>query len=856
MDMSHLIRWVRRLVNTVRPGRAEAGLERELASHLALLEDEYERRGLSREAARRAARLALGGIEQTKERHRDARAFRWIDNVARDAVYATRMLRRHPVGTVTAVLSLAIAIGLNAAVFSVVDWVLLRPLPYPAAHELAHVLTTERASPAGPGGLTHAEFDALSGARGLRAAAAFTNTTRVLAGPGVEPVHVMVGRVAGDLFGTLGVDALIGRGFTAEEMTSGLPVVVLGDDLWQRSFGGGPAVTGQAISIDGVPHTVVGVMPAARGYPRDADIWRPFTRAERTSDDRELSALVRLGGGVTIRDATAEIASRVGGASDGTRVAWAEPMHRTDVIDVRTPLQALFAAAMLTLLVACANVAALVGARGADRAGEIAVRGALGATRTRLFTQLVTESCMLAVIGGALGLLLGRWTLDALVSMAPVALPRLSEISLDGRVLGLGVAATLLTGFAVGVAPALRLSRASVSSAANQLARHRTSSQHHARRALVLAQVAAAVVLTTGAGLLLRSLHYLVTQDQGFTADRLISVRVFPPRSYNGDVTQLFRDLAASADAVPGVDAVTWALRLPTQVGGLRPTVAVAGEREVRAIWRPVEPAFFATVGLRVTEGRGFEVSDKSGAPAVAIVNRAFVQEVLGGRSPLAMQLTSSFSDRSSTIVGVAADITPAGEPDRPAVYVPVEQSPIGEGHLLVRARIDPQSVMPALASRLRQTAPALPFDRVARVAAILEESRAVTRFLSQLAGMFAALALSLSMIGVYSLTAGEVAGRWREIAIRLALGASRREALWTVVRPCIIVLGAGAGIGLAGALGMGRALRSLLHGVAATDLRTLAAAALLLGVIGLIAAVAAAIGVLRAEPAATLRGE
>jgi putative ABC transport system permease protein len=851
-----MLRFLRRFVNSLFAGRADARFERELASHLALLEDEYQRRGLSAEAARRAARLALGGIEQTKERHRDARALRWLDDARRDAVYAVRMLRRHPIATAAATLSLAIAIGLNAAVFAVVDWVLLRPLPYPASDELVHVLTMDRASAASPDGLTGEEFGAVSRAASLKSAVAFTTTTRVLAGPAIDPVHVMVCRTAGDIFATLGVPPLVGRSFTEEEMQLGTAVVVLDYGLWQRSFSADRRVAGRVVSLDGAPHTIIGVMPPARGYPRDAELWRPMTRAERASDDRELSVVARVGHGTTVAAAATELTGLVAAGSKDRRAAWVSEMHASDVGALKSSLQFLLAAALLTLLVACANVAALVGARGADRAGEIAVRTALGATRARIFAQLIVESIVLALAGGALGLLLGRWTLDALVATAPVALPRLVEISLDGRVLALGVAATVLTGVMVGVAPALRLSAPSRASVLNRLAWHRASGRPHARRALVLAQIAVAVLLTTGAGLLIRSLHYLVSQNHGFRPDELVAVRVFPPRSHGIDVPQLFRHLAATAATVPGVDAVTWSMRLPTQVGGLSATVQVAGEREARAVWRPVAPNYFDIVGIPLIAGQAFQAADRYGAASVAIVNRRFVRDLLGGRSPLGRQLVSSFANRPFQIVGVAGDISPAGESDRPAVYVPAEQSPIGEGHLLVRTHIDARQVMPALADRLRREAPALPFDRVSRVGAVLEDSRAVTRFLSQVAGAFAGLALLLSMIGVYGLTAGEVAARWRELAIRLALGASRREALWTVIRPCVVVLAAGATLGLLGATGIGPVLGSLLSGVAPTDLATLVAAPMLLAGIGMVAAMVAAIGVLRAEPGATLRRE
>ena len=298
-------------------------------------------------------------------------------------------------------------------------------------------------------------------------------------------------------------------------------------------------------------------------------------------------------------------------------------------------------------------------------------------------------------------------------------------------------------------------------------------------------------------------------------------------------------------------------MRLPTQVAGLRTSVRVIGEPELnaRAVWRPVSSTYFETVGIPITAGRHFSAADMRGAPPVALVNTTFARDLLGGRPALGVRLATSFVDEPLSVVGVVGDVTPAGEADRPAVYVPVEQSPIGEGHVLVRTQSDPRSVIPTLTARLRRIAPDLPLDRVGRVAEALEESRAVTRFVTQLAATFAALALLLAMIGVYGLTAGDVSARWNELAIRLALGASHRDVLLTVIRPCAAVLGAGTVPGTAGAVGAGRGLASLLQGVSPADLPTLVAAPFVLAGVGILAAMAAAGRVLQADPAVTLRG-
>ena len=620
------VRFLHRLIDLVRPHRADADLEREIGTHLTFLEDEFRRRGQPPHEARRSARLALGGVEQTKERHRDARTWRWLDAAWRDALYAVRMLRRQPVTTAAAVLSLAVGIGLNAAVFTVVDWVLLRPLPYPAPHELVRVFTAGTAPVTGPAALTYGEFERFKSAESLQSAAAFSTATRIMAAPGVDPIHVAIARVAGDLFTTLGTRPDTGRAFSPEEIDSGAPVVILAHDVWQRRFAGDRGIVGRPVTIDGEPNTVVGVMPAVHGYPAGAEVWRPL-RAVESDDkkDRELQMLGRLRADATVARASAELATMARADSNGARDAWADDLQRTDTGVVHAALQALFGAAMLTLLIACANVAALVGARGAGRAGEMAVRAALGATRGRVLAQVVVECLVLAVAGGAFGLLIGNWALTILLAMAPAGLPRLALISLDARIVGVGLAATVATGLAVGILPALQLSRLSQASGFARSGWQRATPRGGGRRVLVLAQVAIAVVLTAGAGLLTRSLQHLVTIDHGFAPDQLVAVDLDLPRAFNGDVRQLFHDLVAASETVPGVRSATVAMRLPTQVAGLRTRVRLSGERELAspATLRPVSPTFFDTVGMRVTTGRGFADTDSQRAPRVAIVNAA-----------------------------------------------------------------------------------------------------------------------------------------------------------------------------------------------------------------------------------------
>ncbi|HJZ95587.1 MAG TPA: FtsX-like permease family protein, partial [Candidatus Solibacter sp.] len=460
-----------------------------------------------------------------------------------------------------------------------------------------------------------------------------------------------------------------------------------------------------------------------------------------------------------------------------------------------------------------------------------------------------TESLLLSLTGGGLGLLLGNWTLGFLVNIAPRTIPRLAEISLDARVAGFGLLAAIVTGIAAGLAPAMRLSRLA---AGLHRSGNRVTLRSTGRRALVLLQVAIAVVLTAGAALLTQSLQHLIAIDNGFAADHLIGADLYW-RGVNADSREIVQHLLAEASAVPGVKSVAVSGVLPTHVIWLRTSVGRAGSADVaqKAVWRPVSAGYFDTAGIPILAGRPLNSSDSQLSSPIAIVNRTFVRVVLGGGSALDTRLATSFKKEPLTIVGVVGDITPAGEPDLPSIYVPAEP---GGGNLLVRTAGDPRAVLPVLTARLHAAAPEIAMDRVHRLAETLEAGRAVTRFTTLLVATFAGIAFLLSMIGVYGLVASEVSARWRELAIRLTLGATQTETLWTVMRPCAFVVGGGGATGVLGALGVGPALGSLLQGVASSDVLTLAIAPALLGVVGMLAAIVAAARVLRADPATTLR--
>jgi putative ABC transport system permease protein len=789
------------------------------------------------------------------EHIRSGPSFR-TEGVGRDLRYAVRALAGRPLGSAAAIATIAIGIGLNAAVFSIVDWILIRPLPYAAPDALVRVFSGPPAGAAGGTDVTYSEFATLSTTAALQSSAAFSTVTRVLASRGVEPVHVLVARVSGDLLGTLGAYPAVGRPFDPRELASGSPVVIVSDALWRSRFAG-DAVVGRAVTIDGQPHTIVGVTRAGLGCPRDADVWRPITAGEREDDDRENVMIGRLSPGISRERATHELEALGRAITVPARRVWIEGMHQTEVRDVRLALIALLASSALILVMASANVAALVGARSAERGGEMALRGALGASPGRLVRQLLIEHLVLATAGGFAGLLAGRWALAYLVSLAPQGLPRAGEIALDARVVACGIAATLAVGLFIGVRPALRAARADLQSCLAISNTTRTT-RRTAGRLLVTLQTALAVVLTVSAVLLARSLQHLVRIDDGFAASRLLAVDLNQRGAVTGDERELYRNLVDAAESLPGVQSAAVALQLPLRTVGPRVSVSVRGSRASqpppKVTFRAVSSRYFSTTGIPLVEGRMFTERDTRAAPVVGIVNAAFVRDVMGGQSPLGATLIGEMTDRSLTVVGVVRDVTPAGERDRPALYLLSEQVRVAGGFLIVRTEGRPDGLVTALADRVGRVAPALARDRVYPLSDLLARGRAVTRFSTQLASGFAILALALAAIGIYSLTAAEVGSRWRELGIRLALGGAPRSAVWTVTRPAAASLFWGSAVGLAASVASARWMRALLHGVGATDLPTLTGVPVLLVAVSVVAAGLAAIRVLRADPASALR--
>jgi predicted permease len=523
---------------------------------------------------------------------------------------------------------------------------------------------------------------------------------------------------------------------------------------------------------------------------------------------------------------------------------------------VRAALLLVLGAAGLVLLVAAANVASLLGARGMDRAGEWAIRGALGAQRWQLARQLAVECALLAALGGLLGFLLGSWTLELVIRLAPAGLPRVDEIALDGRVALVSTAILLAVAGAVSVMPARVASRVDLRST---LATDspRGPRQRLGRRLLVGAQVTMAVVLTVGAVLLTRSLLRMMAVDHGFNPDGVSSISLTLRGTQPDEAVRLFRTLVDTANTVPGVQSAAVSFRLPTDVSGagLRTTARVDAAREpTTAMLRFVTSAYFETLGLPIQEGRAITATDTRQTPRIAVVNRAFVAAALDDGRAVDRSLSVDVVKDRIVIVGVAADATPGGVPDRPAIYMAYEQFAINAGSLLVRMDRPLADVLPSLLARLRTAAPGLAFDRVQTLDDTLAAGRAVARFNTLLASAFGLLATVLAIIGVYGLAASEVVSRHREAALRLALGATRAELLRSLMAPIARILIGALVVGVIGGSGLAVSIRASLEGMSPLDPIALMMVPALLLLIGVAAAAAAAWPLVRTDPAATLR--
>lgn len=810
-----------------------------------------------------------------------------MTDLVRDLRYSFRSLSRSPGLALAALLALGLGVGATAAIYTVVDAVLLEPLPYPEPDELVILIDSNpeagfprfAASPP-----NYADWK--EQARSFEAMAALSRANLVLNAPGADPERISGARVSDGFFAALGREPLHGRRFTPEEdLPGGEPVAILGHGLWTRRFGGDPGIVGRTVTVDGEARRVVGVMPEGFQFPREVDLWLPLA-IEIDPQQRGahyLSVLARLEDGVDLAAAQAEmtgIAARLEEAYPDANAGWTvnvHGLHDLMVEDIRPVLQVLGAAVLAVLLVVCANVANLLLVRAARREREMAVRTALGAGRGRLAVQLLTETLLLALGGGLLGLVVGVWGTRALVAMNADDIPRAGEIGLDPSVFFFTLAVALTAGLLAGLAPVVHSARADLqgslkegTSGAGEGSRARLL-----RRGLVLAEVAIAVVLLVAAGLLIRSLLGMSSISPGFEAEGVLTARVsLPEASYPGDpeIEAFYRRLGERLDAIPGVESSGAGFPLALTGAGYFLSYYVEGRPEPppqevpSAGIRFVTPGYLETLKVPLLAGRGITEADRQGSRPVALVDRAMAERTWPGESPLGARITFSGVDAEEEdwmeVVGVVGNVRHAdlGTDPEAQIYLPMAQAPFDTATLLLRTTGDPEALTTAVRDAVRAVDPSLPVFRVSTLEDVVSASLADQRFSATLLGVFAGLALVLASLGVYGVISYSVAQRSRELGLRMALGARRDGVLKLVIGQgmVLVVVGVGAGVVLSfvASFVASRLLRSLLHEVGTADPLTYVAVPAVLLAVGLLATLVPALRATRVDPIVALRTE
>jgi putative ABC transport system permease protein len=804
-----------------------------------------------------------------------------MKNLSQDIRYGIRVMLKSRGFTAAAVIALALGIGANTAIFSVVNAVLLRPLPYPDPERIVTVWQNLQAS-GGPEReyTSPADFnDWKEQGQTFEHMAAVVNWGPTMTGQ-AEPEQLRGAAISYDMFSVLGIEPALGRSFTREEdQPDGERVVILSNGLWRRRFGADPSLVGQTISLSGDSYTVVGIMPPGLKFPiiNRAELWKPLSPALNKSCQRGcvvLRVIARLRPGATLESARSEmstIASRIEQENPATNKGVGVtliPLHEYVVGDVQLAVYVLFGAVGLVLLIACANVANLMLARAASRSKEIAIRTALGASRGRVIRQLLTESLLLAIIGGASGVLLAFWMVDILVAFSPEGTPRTDEIGIDGRVLAFSLATALLTGLISGLVPALQASTPNLNDALKEGGKGTQSGSHgrRARSILVVSEIALALMLLIGAGLLMKSFLRLQSVDPGFNPKNLLTAVISLPRASYPDRPRFVAFYAQLLDRIktlPGVQSVGAISNLPLGGGRTDSDFSIQGRPQPEpgehpvAWYDSVTVDYFRTMGMRLLEGREFTERDNQDGPKVVIISEALARRYFPGEQAVGKFL--QFGEKNvREIVGVMGDVKQFGlETDaRPSMWFSAGQIPDRGMYVVVRTSGDPAALASALRSEVWAIDNNLAVAEVAPMEKIVSESIAQPRFILLLVGFFAVVALVLAAVGIYGVMSYSVTQRSQEIGIRMALGAQASDVLKMVVWQGMALTAAGVAIGLAGAFAVTRLMGSLLYGVSATDPVTFGMIALILAGVALGASFVPARRATKVDPMIALRHE
>jgi putative ABC transport system permease protein len=807
-----------------------------------------------------------------------------MGNFVQDVRFGLRVLAKNPGFTAVAVLTLALGIGANTAMFSVVYGVLLRPLPYPHAERIVKIARTFR------GQVEDANFTARAfdfwrdHSKPFEAIAAATGVGFNLVGAG-RPERIDALRVSTQYFDVYGVQPFLGRGFSAEEDRLGGPkVAILSYDLWQEHFNGGGNAVGRSIFLDGIPYTVIGVMPAGFASIPPVALWTTIGQVrESIGGGQNYDVIARLKPDVSVKRGSSFLASLTQPFAqqfyqwvperDRKLISFTAAPYRYVVSeDVRTPLLVLFGAIGFVLLIACVNVANLLLARTASRNREIALRTALGAGRGRIFRQLLTESVLLALFGAALGLLVAYWGLHSLLALAPDVLPRAQHVGLNGWALIFTAGVALLTGILFGVAPAFQASRTNLNEALKE-GEGRASFSLRRRRlsaGMVSAEIALSLILLIGSGLLIRTFARLLRSDIGFNPHQMLTLQIWTMGSKYRSMPALagfYQGLLRRIEAIPGVrTAAIVAAGLPLERGGnVNPGVRVGGGVEYPSVdYREITPGYFHTLGVPLLAGRPFTLADAPDSAKVTMINAAFAHRYFHDQNPLGRHLILGHLELE--IVGVAGDVRSSlNEPAPPTFFVPITQASFDDDQLfqgwfptslLVRTAVKPLTLGRAVANAVRDADPNIPIGHIQSMDEVLSTSLALRRLLVMLMSVFGALALLLAAVGIYGVISYSVSQRTNEIGIRMALGAQRGDVLRLVVGQGFVLVLTGVAVGIAASFGLTRFMTSLLYGVKPTDAVTFVVVSVLLTAVALGASYIPARRAAKVDPMAALRYE
>jgi predicted permease len=894
--------WFVRMAAILGRRDGEAELDAELRSHVEMAAEENRQRGMSEGEARRAALREFGGVTQVRERFREQEGLLWVENLRRDAGYALRQMRKSPGFAATVIGTLALGIGANAAVFSVLNAVLLKPLDFPNADRLVQIFSVKNGQRIGPSPLDVRDFTARNHSFDKLAVYDQWRKNLSTSKNGENAESMQVGLAPAELFETLGVQPILGRLFTADEGLIGRNhVALITERFWNSRYRRDPGVVGRTLTINDQTYTIIGVLPdSIPGWMNNGnnpqgplEVWEPFLPIPDTWDEhwrgsRGFDSAGLLKAGVSLEQAQADLAAIARNLSEtypadrGWGVALA-PLEERRSGDLKPMLLLLMGAVGLILLIACANLAALLLARNTARRREFAMRGALGAGRSRLVRQVLAETLVFTVLGSAGGLALAWGATRALRRTDPSRLPQLMTLSLDGRVLAFTLLAGLGTCLLFGIAPAWLSTRVDAAGALKEGGRNSSApGRHRFRKALVTAQMALSLMLLVGAGLLIRTLEGLQHQDLGFRVDHLMRGHMYlPPAQYPGAaaITQFCDRLTERVQQIPGVRDVSVTTIYPP-FEDWRLMFSIEGRPISRlddipsTIFGVVDANYLRTAGIPVMEGRDFSTSDSEQTLPVAIVNQAFARQFLAGEDPVGrrVELGAPVSllpadewmkrDRVTvTIVGVMRNNNDQGlaSPVAPQLIGLFRQIPVVNlafKDLLIRTDVAPQAIQHEVERQLHALDPRIPLSETESMSEYIGGLTAVQRFTGETLTGFAFLGLGLAAMGIYGVIAYLVAERTQEIGIRLALGSSRSSVVWMVSRQGLRMALAGVAVGIGGVALANRSMASLLYKVSALDALTLTASALTLMAIAMAACAIPAQRAARVDPVRALRAE